>query len=92
VLEQGLCYCLPRREWLCHGDIENESLCIDIANVDTTLVSEENVIAFTCRRDTDVIFSVGRVRKERFDNEVVQGPSDRFNLTEKRRQKMVSRG
>ena len=92
MLEQGLRYCLPRRECLCHGDIENESLCIDIANIDTTLVSEENAIAFTRRRDADVIFGVGRVRKERFNNEVVQGPNDLFNLTEKRRQKKVSRG
>lgn len=46
---------------------------------------KENVVPITRGRDTDVIFGVGRVREERFDNEVVQGPSDGLNLAEERR-------
>ena len=84
VLEQGVCYLFPRWEWLRNGNIEHETLCVDITNIDTALVREENVVPVTRGRDTDVIFSVGSVWKERFDNKVVQGPSDGLDLAEEK--------
>ena len=61
-------------------DGEDESLGIDIANVHASLVSEEDRVALACRIDADVIFGVGRVRQEWFDDEIVQGSRDGLDL------------
>ncbi len=71
---------LARREGLGDGEVEDERLGVNIADVNTTLVGEEDGIAFTGRGDADVVFGVGRMGEEWFDNEVVQGSSNRFHL------------
>jgi hypothetical protein len=43
-------------------------------------VSEEDVVAFANGVDANIVFGVGRVRKEGFDNEVVERSDDAFDL------------
>lgn len=71
---------VTRRELLVDGDEELESLGVDIANFDTTFVSEEDVVAFACGVDANVELRIGRMRKERLDDEVVDSSSDSLNL------------
>jgi hypothetical protein len=68
------------RELLVNGDKELESLGVNIANFDTTLMSEEDIVAFTCRVNADVKLSIRRMRKEWLDDEVIQGTSDGLDL------------
>lgn len=80
VGEEGSSDFLTRGERFVDSNLENESLGIDVTNVNTTLVREEDAITLALRVDADIVFGVGRVRKERFDDEVVQGTSDGLNL------------
>lgn len=80
VCKQGLGDCFARREGLCYGEIEDEGFGIDIANVNTSLVSEENRISLAGGCNADVIFGVGRVGKEGLDDEVIECSCDCFNL------------
>lgn len=49
---------VARWELLVHWDLEAKRLGVDIANIDTTLVSEEDIVAITIGVDTDVEFAV----------------------------------
>lgn len=44
-------------------------------------MGEENNVAFTNRVDADVVFSVARVRQERFNDKVVKGSSNAVDLS-----------
>ena len=61
VLEQGRRELLARREWLADRNVELECLGVNIANVDTTFVGEEDGVTLTLGVDADVILGVGRV-------------------------------
>jgi len=52
---------LAGREWLVDGNEELEGLGVYITDIDTTLVSEEDIIALTGRVDANVEFSVRRM-------------------------------
>lgn len=80
VLEEGVGDNLPGREGLVDGEAKLEGLGIDITNVDTALVSEENVVALSLGVDADVVLGIRRVRQERLDDEVVQRAGHRLNL------------
>lgn len=71
---------ISRGERLADSDRKAESLCIDIADIDTTLVSEKNFVALASRVNADVEFSVGRVGEEGLDNECAEGARDRLDL------------
>lgn len=61
VLEQGRRELLARREWLADRNVELECLGVNIADVDTTFVGEEDGVTLTLGVDADVILGVGRV-------------------------------
>lgn len=71
---------LARRERLVDGNTELESLGVYITDVDTTLVSEEDIVAFSSRVDANIEFGVGRVGQEGFDNKRSEGTLDGLNL------------
>ena len=83
VLEEGLCDDLAGREGLGDREVEHERFGVDIADIDTTLVGEEDRVALTRRGDADVVFGVGGMREEGLDDEVVQSPGHRFDLVAK---------
>ena len=58
VFEKGLSPDVARGERSGNADIKPKGLCVDVANVDTTLVSEEDRIALTVGVDAYVEFSV----------------------------------
>lgn len=61
-------------------DLELKGLGVNIANLDTTLVSEEDVVSIAIRVDANVVFSVGGVGDERLDEEGLENTSNRINL------------
>jgi hypothetical protein len=81
VGEESILDFVARRELLVNGDEELESLGINIADFDTTLVREEDIVAFTCGVNADVKLSVRRMRKEWLDDEVIQGTGDGLDLS-----------
>lgn len=78
--EEGSSNILASREGLVDRNIKDEGFGIDVTNVNTALMSEENAVTLALRTDTNIVFSIGRVRKERLDDEVVQSASDSLNL------------
>ena len=84
VGEESVGNCLTRGEWCANGKAQLEGLRVDIANVDTTLVCEENVVTFTGGVDADVVLGIGRMRQEGLDDEVVERAYGRFDLGEKK--------
>jgi hypothetical protein len=68
--------------WEGFGDrnVKDEGFGVNITNVDASFVSEENCITLACRCDTDIVFSIGGMRKEGFDNEIVERSCDSFDL------------
>lgn len=80
VRQQGSGDRLAGGEGSSDGEAERERLGVNITDIDTTLVSEENQIALTLRGDTDVILGVRRVRQEGLKNEVVESAGDIGNL------------
>ena len=82
VGEEGRCDGRAGGEWSVDGDVEFEGLGVYIANVYTTFVREENRVTLTSRVDADVIFGMGRVGKERFDDEIIESASDGLDLSD----------
>jgi hypothetical protein len=78
--EEGSGDIITGGEWLVDRDIKDESFGIDVTDVNTTLVSEENAVALALRINADVVFSVRGMREEGFNNEVVKGASHSLNL------------
>lgn len=64
---------VARGELAADGDEERERLGVDVADVDTALVGEEDHVALADRVDADVVLRVGRVRAEGLDDKVGQG-------------------
>ena len=58
VREEGRRDGLTRGECGADGEVQGERLGIDIADVNTTLVGEENGVAFTLGGDADIILGV----------------------------------
>ena len=69
----------PVWERVVDGDQQLERLGVDIADLDTTFVSEENPVSLSGRVDTNVVLGVSRVRRERLDDEGVKGTSGGFD-------------
>lgn len=80
VLEEGAGDGLARRELLGDGDVEDEGLGVDVSDIDTTFVGEEDGVALALGGDADVVLGVGGVGQEGLDDEVVQGSCNRFDL------------
>lgn len=59
---------------------ELESLSINVSDVDSTLVGEEDLVSLSGRVDTDVILGVSRVGKEGLDDEGVEGSDGLLDL------------
>jgi hypothetical protein len=91
VGEEGGCDRFAGGERLVHGEIKNESFGVDVADIDTTLVCEEDGVAFTRGCDTNIIFGVRGVGKERFNNEVVKRSCDGFDLDMKASVRLIKR-
>ena len=53
---------------------------IDIADIDTTLMGEEDLITLALGVDADIVFGVGWVREERLYDEVVEGAGSALDL------------
>lgn len=62
-------------------DEELECLGVHVANLDSSLVGEENDISLSDRVDADIELGVGGVGQERLDDETREGTSDRFDLS-----------
>jgi hypothetical protein len=71
VFEEGLSPDVARGERCGNTDIEPKGFGVNITNVDTTLMSEENRITLSVRVDAYVELSVWGVRKEWFQDEVI---------------------
>lgn len=67
-------------ERLVYREVENEGLGIDVADINTTFMSEENGVTLTLGGDADVVFSCGGMREEGLDDEVAKGACDGFDL------------
>ena len=90
VLEERVRDHLAGGEGGVDGDLELEGLRVDITNVDTTFVGEEDVGALTSGVDADVVFGIRRVGKEGLDDEVVERAGYRLDLKQKRPVSMMS--
>jgi hypothetical protein len=82
--KERLCHLFTRGELGTNGDLETGSFSIDIANIDTTFVSEKNFVALSLGVDANVVFGVGGMREEGLYDEVVEGASDGLNLVDPR--------
>lgn len=71
-------------------DLELESLCVDIADLDTSLVGEENVVAIAVRVDADVVLGVGGVGDEWLDEEGLEDTSNGVDLFRMRNEMLVT--
>lgn len=80
VGEEGLGDRLAGGEGFRHGDVEHERLGVDISDIDTTLVGEEDGVALALGGDADVVLGVGGVGQEGLDDKVVQSARNRFDL------------
>lgn len=61
-------------------NIQFERFSIDISDIDTSFVGKQDRIAFPRGVYADVVFGVGCVRQEGFDNKVVERSSDALYL------------
>lgn len=80
VLQQTRLDCLAVGQFTANGNEELNGFGVDVADIDTSLVGEENEVAFANRVDANVEFRVGRVRQERLDDEFVEGAESLLDL------------
>lgn len=80
MLQESVGDRLARRNRLVHTNLEGQRLGVDVTNVDTTFMGEEDVIAVTVGVDANVVFGVGRVGEERLYDEVVESARDGLDL------------
>lgn len=80
VLEQASLNGLAVWQLAADRDEQLNSLGIDVSNINSSFVSEENDVAFTNRVDADVELGLGRVRQERLDDEGVEGANSLLDL------------
>lgn len=78
--EQLLLDLVAARELAADGHEKGERLGVDVADVDSTLVGEEEHVAVADRVDADVELGVRRVREERLDDEVRERALGRLDL------------
>jgi hypothetical protein len=69
-----------RGEVLAEVDVELEGFRVDVADFDAAFVGEEDGVAFAGGGDADVVFGVGWVGEEGFDDEGGDGACDGFHL------------
>jgi hypothetical protein len=62
-------------------------LGVDISDIDTSLVGEEDLVSVPHRVDANVVFGVLRMRKERLDDEVVEGTGGLLDLSSQTKRK-----
>lgn len=79
VGEEGRDKVLSVRELRADGDQELQGLGVDISDLDTTLVGEEDPVTLSGRVDTDVVLGVGRVGREWLDDKGVEGTGGLFD-------------
>jgi len=89
LLQERVCYDLPRGEWFVDWDIKHKSLGINVTDVDTPFMSEQYNVAFALRVNTDIVFGVRGMRKEGFDDEVVQSPSYTLDLKSRQSREQI---
>jgi len=70
VFEESSSDLVATRERLANENVQLERLGVDIANINTTFVGEEDRVTLTLGRDADIIFRIWWVREERLDNEI----------------------
>ena len=80
--EQGCGDGVARREGSTDREIQRKRFRIDISDINTSFVREENAVALALGVDADVIFGVRGVWQERLEDEVVEGTRDGLNLRE----------
>lgn len=80
MCEESVCPDLARWESRVDANVESKGFGIYVSDFDTTLVGKENGIALTRGGDTDIVFGVGWMGEEGFEDEVVQGSGDGFDL------------
>jgi hypothetical protein len=83
ILEKSLLDNISSGEGVIDLDEKLHGLSVNITNFDTTFVGEENVIAFTFTVNTDIVFSVGRMRNKGLNQEGLDETSSLFNLLRK---------
>ena len=74
MFEKGFSPDITRGEGSGNADIEPKGFGVNVTNIDTTLVSEEDGITLTIGVDAYVELGVRGMRKERFHDKVVEGP------------------
>lgn len=84
VLEESIGNLGAGREGCADVDAESQRLGVDVTNVNTTFMGEENSVTLALRVDADIVLGVGRVGKEGLENEVVQSSGNGLNLEMKR--------
>ena len=80
VLEERARESLARRERRADRDLKGKRLRIDVADVDTAFVCEQDVITLTLGVDADIVLRVRRMRKEGLKDEVVESAGDGLDL------------
>jgi hypothetical protein len=80
LLEEGSLDLSAGRKLAADGNEEGERLGVDVSDVHTSLVGEEDDVALADRVDADVVLGVGRVRAEGLDDEVVEGTGGLLDL------------
>ena len=74
------CSSIRHTYWLVHSDEQLHGLGVDISDLDTTFVREQDPVTFTRRVDTDVVFGLLRVGQERLEDERVERSRHLFDL------------
>jgi len=80
VLEELRLDLFTSREFSSNGNEKGESLGVDISDFYTSFVSEKDNVSLTDRVDADVVFRVGRMGAERFDDESVESSGSLLDL------------
>ena len=62
------------------GDEERERLGVHVADLDSSLVREEDHVTLTDRVDADVELGIGRMGEERLDDEVGESARSLLDL------------
>ena len=78
--EESGCNNGSSRECRVDRDVKFERFCVDITNVYTTFMGEEDRVTFTSRSNTDIEFGMRWMREERFNDEVRKYSRRFFNL------------
>ena len=73
---------VARREGSTDREIQRKRFRIDISDINTSFVREQNAVALALGVDADVIFCVRGVWQERLEDEVVECARDGLNLRE----------